>query len=203
MATYFQQWAPQRFQQDTAYQSVDNPAPPAPSNHSAKPAEYFVREDEVRNEPFKPKQTFYQANFGGLKRTLRVFLGVVIIILVINVSWLGYAKTHYGGIESGYGLIQRGDCDKAKSTNKWLHLLINTLSTLLLTGSNAFMAAYCCPSREEIDVAHRQRKWLHIGMLSIKNFRNIAKRKSFVVALLALSSIPFHLLSEKSSPDPP
>lgn len=101
---------------------------------------------------------------------------------------------HYGGIDSGIGIIHRGDCDVAKSTNTWLHLLINVLSTSLLTGSNAFMSAYCCPSRKEVDKAHAKRKWMHVGILSLRNLSKIAKRKSLVVLLLCVSSVPFHLL---------
>jgi hypothetical protein len=178
----------------TAYQPVHNPAHQESPQDSSKPTKYFIQETEEAHQPSPPKQTVFQTHFGGLKRTLRFFLTVAIIVLVVNISWLGYAKTHYGGLDGGFGTIQRGDCDTAKKTNTWLHLLINVLSTLLLTASNAFMSVYCCPSRKEVDAAHRRRKWLHVGMLSVRNFRSIAKRKSLVVVLLCLSSVPFHLL---------
>lgn len=210
---YYQQWMP-HLQQNTAYQPVypteniqgapfhqqnttfqpvyhAQPVHGAPHQFNAKPTEYFVEETEQYT---KPQQTWFQAHFGGLKRTLRFFLAVTITVLIVNISWLIWAKTHYGGIESGYGIIHRGDCDAAKKTNTWLHLLINILSTLLLTGSNAFMSTYCCPSRKEIDKAHARRKWVHVGMLSLRNLGKIAWRKSFVVLLLGLSSLPFHLL---------
>ncbi|KAF2446815.1 hypothetical protein P171DRAFT_409004 [Karstenula rhodostoma CBS 690.94] len=193
MATnYYQQWAPQSYQ-NTTYQPVyqAEPVQSAPAKWGPTPTERFI--PEADQHP-KPKQTWFQAHFGGLKRTLRLFLAVAIIVLVVNVSWLLYAKTHYGGISSGLGIIQRGDCDVAKSTNTWLHLLINVLSTSLLTGSNAFMSAYCSPSRKEIDKAHAKRKWLHVGILSLRNLGKIAKRKSLVVLLLCVSSVPFHLL---------
>ncbi|KAF2122647.1 hypothetical protein BDV96DRAFT_626519 [Lophiotrema nucula] len=112
------------------------PVPGAPPKSNATPTEYLVPEVEQRP---KPQQTWFQAHFGGLKRILRLFLAVAITVLVVNVSWLLYAKKHYGGIESGYGIIYRGDCEAAKSTNRWLHLLLNVLSTLLLNGSNAFL----------------------------------------------------------------
>ena len=194
MATnYYPQWAPQS-QHNTTYQPVYQAEllQASATKWGPTPTEYIVQDVHYRPEP---KQTWFQAHFGGLKRTLRFFLVVAVIVLIVNVSWLAWAKTHYGGIDSGYGIIQRGDCDAAKSTNTWLHLLINILSTLLLTGSNAFMSTYCCPSRKEIDRAHAQRKWLHVGMLSLRNLGKIAKRKSFVVVLLCLSSVPFHLLS--------
>ena len=193
MAThYYQQWAPQSYQNST-YHPVhqSEPVQNVPAKWRPTPTEYFIQEADQLP---KPKQTWFQSHFGGLKRTLRLFLAVAVIVLIVNVSWLLYAKTRYGGIDSGFGIIQRGNCDVAKSTNTWLHLLINVLSTLLLTGSNAFMTAYCCPSRKEIDKAHARRKWLHVGMLSLRNLSKIAKRKSLIVLLLCLTSIPFHLL---------
>ncbi|KAL5384274.1 hypothetical protein DPSP01_005420 [Paraphaeosphaeria sporulosa] len=192
MATnYYQQWAPQSYQ-NISYQPVyqAEPVQGAPAKWGPTPEHFIPQADQ---HP-KPKQTWFQAHFGGLKRTLRLFLAVAIVVLVVNVSWLVYAKTHYSGIASGFGTIQRGDCNVAKSTNTWLHLLINVLSTSLLTGSNAFMSAYCCPSRKEVDKAHARRKWLHVGILSLRNLSKIAKRKSLVVLLLCVSSVPFHLL---------
>jgi hypothetical protein len=188
MATnYYQQWVPQSYQ-NTTYQPVHQAEPTysAPAKWGPTSTEYFIQ--EAGQHP-KPKQTWFQAHFGGLKRTLRLFLAVAIIVLIVNVSWLLYAKTHYGSTDPSFGVIQRGDCEVAKSTNTWLHLLINVLSTLLLTGSNAFMSTYCCPSRKEVDKAHARRKWLHVGMLSLRNLSKIAKRKSLVVLL-----VPFHLL---------
>lgn len=139
------------------------------------------------------KQTFKQKYLGGVKRTLRAFATVGCIILIINVSWLGYARVHYGIVDS-HGTIREGECTEVKNLSTWYHLLINILSTLLLTGSNAFMAAYACPSRQEIDKAHQRGRWLHVGRLSFGNLKGIGKRKGLVVLVLAISSVPFHLL---------
>lgn len=143
--------------------------------------------------PSYRKQTFMQKYFGGIKRTLRIFVAVACIVLIINIVWLVYAKSKYG-IVNGFGTIQSGECSKVKGLSTWYHLLINILSTLLLTGSNAFMATYSCPSRQEVDHAHQRGKSLHVGSLSFGNLRCIAKRRGLVVLALALSSAPFHLL---------
>lgn len=155
-----------------------------------KYSEVPADESEV---PKHRQQTFRQRYFGGIKRTLRAFTAVAVLVLLINVVWLCYAKSRYG-IVDGYGTIRKGECSEVKSLNNWLHLLINILSTLLLTGSNAFMSAFSCPSREEVDKAHSRGRALQVGVLSFGNLRSIAKRKSLVVLLLALTSIPFHLL---------
>lgn len=139
------------------------------------------------------QQTFRQKWFGGIKHTLRWFTLIAVIVLITNVSWLFDARAKYG-IQDGFGIIKRGSCTSIKSLNTWLHLAINILSTLLLTGSNAFMAVFSCPSRKEVDKAHRRGKFLRVGSFSLGNLMAIAKRKSLVVLILAISSVPFHLL---------
>ncbi|KAH7408901.1 hypothetical protein BKA64DRAFT_663793 [Cadophora sp. MPI-SDFR-AT-0126] len=143
--------------------------------------------------PLYRRQTFRQKWFGGIGRTLRAFVTVACVVLIINISWLIYAKAKYG-IRDGFGTISKSTCDAVKSTNTWLHFFINILSTLLLTGSNTFMATFCCPSREEVDKSHQRYRWLHVGSFSWSNLRGIAGRKSLVVLILACTSIPFHLL---------
>lgn len=167
----------------------------APIHHD--PAKESLTATEPANgpdqRPYIPKQTFFQRYFGGLKRTLSFFLLAAIAVLGVNIGWLLRARRLYG-VEEGYGTIAHLRCDEAKRLNMWLKLLINVLSTILLTGSGSFMATYCCPSREEVDNAHARKKALHIGLVSLGNLRRISKRKGFVVLLLCVSSIPFHLL---------
>lgn len=75
----------------------------------------------------------------GSRGRFGTFTIVAVVVLIINVCWLVYAKVKYG-IVDGYETIRNGECSDVKQLNIWLHLVINILSTLLLTGSNAFMA---------------------------------------------------------------
>ncbi len=172
------------------YSSQYPPSPGPQKPTLGKYAEIAVDENGV--PPYRA-QTFKQKYFGGVKRTLRAFAAVACIVLIVNLSWLFYARSHYG-ITDGFGTIQQGECSEVKHLSTWYHLLINIMSTLLLTGSNAFMAAYSCPSRQEVDKAHQKGRFLHVGGLSFGNLRGIAKRKGLVVLVLAISSVPFHLL---------
>jgi len=139
------------------------------------------------------RRSFRQRWFGGLLLTLRAFASLSTCILLINVGWFAWAVSKYG-VLGGYGTIQQGDCTATKSLNTWLHLAINALSTGLLLSSNAFMQLVNSQSRSEIAVAHQHRKWLSIGLLSPRNFFGVSRKKAFLCVLLALSSLPFHLL---------
>ncbi|KAJ9636341.1 hypothetical protein H2199_008016 [Coniosporium tulheliwenetii] len=74
------------------------------------------------------------------------------------------------------------------------HVLINILSTIMLTASNYCMQLLSAPTRDEVARAHRHGQGLDIGIISLRNLRYISKRRTALWLSLALSSIPLHLL---------
>ncbi len=56
------------------------------------------------------------------------------------------------------------------------------------------MQCLSAPAREEIDKGHRERIVFDIGIPSLKNLRRISRIKLILWALLAVSSIPLHLM---------
>ena len=116
--------------------------------------------------------------------------GTVLVINLILITWIAAGGGHDGSL----GVIQQGSCQKTKHMSLWLHLAINVLSTLLLGASNYTMQCLSSPTREEINTAHRQRIWLDIGIPSLRNLKQISWGKIFLWWLMALSSIPLHLL---------
>ncbi|KAK2795903.1 hypothetical protein FQN50_009681 [Emmonsiellopsis sp. PD_5] len=143
--------------------------------------------------PLYKQKSFRQRWFGGLKSSLFGFAIGTAVAVFANVGWIIAATKHYGNVE-GIGTIQRGDCAESKKLNVWLHLLINVLSTVVLSGSIAFVQAFSAPTRKEIDRAHFNGRWLHTGVLSLRNFLHISRRKTFVCVILVITSLPFHLL---------
>jgi hypothetical protein len=97
-------------------------------------------------------------------------------------------------IDGAIGTLFRGRCDDVRRLNVLLHVLVNTLSTLLLCGSNYCMQVLSAPNRAEIDHAHAQRYWLHIGVPNVRNLGWIAPKRKLIWFLLGLSSAPLHLL---------
>lgn len=55
------------------------------------------------------------------------------------------------------------------------------------------MQVLAAPNREDIDRAHAQRRWLHIGVPNLRNLRYIRRDRVVIYALLFLSSVPLHL----------
>ena len=94
----------------------------------------------------------------------------------------------------GIGVLFEGSCTKTGNLNTGAHFFINVLSTMLLSSSSYCMQCLSAPTRKEIDAAHECGIWLEIGVPSIKNLRNISKKRTFAWAMLGLSSAFLHLL---------
>ena len=93
-----------------------------------------------------------------------------------------------------WGRIYKGDCTTSQRLSTGLHLLINALSTLLFSSSNLCMQLLVSPTRTEVNEAHKQWRWLDIGVPSVRNLFSIALEKRIVWVILGLSSVPLHFL---------
>ena len=98
------------------------------------------------------------------------------------------------GVQNGLGTLHEGDCKRTATLTFWAHLAINILSTLLLGASNYSMQCLSSPTRSEIDKAHSQGMCLDVGVPSIKNLRRLSTSRVLLWWLLAISSVPLHLL---------
>lgn len=118
---------------------------------------------------------------------------LILVIFITNLSFTLFTVSRYGSNE-GVGLIYEGDCATVGDLNLWIHLLINVLSTGMLTASNFCMQLLAAPTRADIDRVHGQGKWMDIGVPSLHNLWHISIWRRFTWALLALSSLPIHFL---------
>ena len=119
----------------------------------------------------------------------------VVIVFLINVGLTIYATTNPEyKIERGIGTLYEGSCDKSRTIGLWLHLGINTLSTLLLSGSNYTQQCLAAPTRSEIDAAHATRQRMDIGVPSVRNLFKIKLERTLLWIAIGFTSIPLHLL---------
>jgi len=129
------------------------------------------------------------------RRSRALLLQIVLVgaILLANLVLTIVAVSRYES-ENGVGLIYDGDCDRVKALDQWLHLLINLLGTGMLSASNYCMQLQAAPTRANVDSAHAQGKWLDIGVPSLRNLFYISPWRRLSWFLLALSSVPVHLM---------
>ena len=118
-----------------------------------------------------------------------------VVVLLINVGLTIYAATNPEyKVERGVGTLYVGSCDKSRNIGLWLHLGINALSTLLLSGSNYTQQCLVAPTRSETDAAHERRRWMDIGVPSIRNLFRIKAERAWLWIAIGITSIPLHLL---------
>ena len=117
----------------------------------------------------------------------------VLVVLFINVVLTIYATAEYQ-MENGIGTLYEGSCPKSRRIGLWLHLGINALSTVLLSGSNYTQQCLTAPTRREIDAAHARRRWMDIGVPSLRNLLRIKLERTLLWVAIGFTSIPLHLL---------
>jgi hypothetical protein len=114
-------------------------------------------------------------------------------VLFTNLTVTIWAGLHFGQ-QGGIGTAYIGSCDIVTSWNFWLHIFINALGSAILSASNYTMQCVTSPTRKECDRAHVCSDWLDIGIPSVRNLSRIGWQWRWLWTLLALSSIPIHLL---------
>ncbi|CUS09944.1 unnamed protein product, partial [Tuber aestivum] len=118
-----------------------------------------------------------------------------VLVLFINISLTIYAASNPEyKMKGGVGTLYSGNCHKSRKIGMWLHMGINVLSTLLLSGSNYTQQCLAAPTRSEIDAAHAKRRWMDIGVPSVRNLFRIKLERRILWIAIGFTSIPLHLL---------
>jgi len=189
------------------YRLASYPAPgsgpqivPLPSSSSlpvdnTKTSYYYstVSETPANNPPPVPRKKAL-LGFIGYKRGLMGYVIGVAITLLFNIIWLIWARVKHGVDSDGNGTIDRGDCGAMEKLDSDMHVVINVLSTIVLSASATFMGLAYSPSRKEVDAAHAKRKCLSVGALGFRNLWLISWKKGMMYLGLMLTSAPLHLL---------
>ncbi|CUS15481.1 unnamed protein product [Tuber aestivum] len=134
--------------------------------------------------------------YTGWHTGVLICAATALVVLFINVGLTIYAVANAGyEMEGGTVMLYPGgSCDRSKTIGTWLHLGINVLSTLLLSSSNYTQQCLAAPTRSEIDSAHARRRWMDIGVPSVRNLFRIKLERTFLWIAIGLTSIPLHLL---------
>lgn len=96
--------------------------------------------------------------------------------------------------KAGSGALLRGSCRTVHAADTVIHLVLNVVSTCILGASNYCMQGLIAPTRKEVDLAHARKRWVHVGVQSIRNIQIVSWGRRIKWLLLAFTSVPFHLL---------
>jgi len=129
--------------------------------------------------------------------TLAFTADILVLLLALGFT-IGAAIGFERGGDYMESIIVKGSCSRTKSVGTWLHLLINVLSTVLLSTSSFTMQCVASPTRQEVDKAHDENNFLTIGVPSLRNLIYIARPRTILYALILLTSLPLHLLANSA-----
>ena len=114
------------------------------------------------------------------------------IILTLVATAVSFAR--HGTLTMTAATIYEGSCSRTKAWTTGLHLLINVLSTVVLGASSYCMQCLTAPARSDVDRAHGERVWLHIGVASLRNLAWAERSRLALWTALAITSLPIHLM---------
>jgi hypothetical protein len=106
------------------------------------------------------------------------------VICITNLVLTLVAWIHIGVTSDQVSMMFQGDCKTAARLDTGLHVLINVLSTLLLSASNLALQLVVSPTRKDVDSAHKKGVWLDIGVPSFRNLWHISRSSVIVVSIM-------------------
>jgi hypothetical protein len=142
----------------------------------------------------RPKETWRQRYLHGWRGGILIGALSTTFVFLFNLIVTVVAIARRRGPYSNRTILFDGDCAQANRLSIAAHLIINAWGTIVLGASSYCMQCLTAPTRREVDIAHSRRKWLDIGVLSIRNLRSIDFKRVILWVLLACSSLPLHLL---------
>lgn len=155
--------------------------------------------DEHGDETTKARNSWLQRHTTGWRFGMVACALSATAVFLINLIVFIRAEQQNGTLKvpfevDGKHSLYNGSCNMTRRLNTGIHLLINLLSTILLGASNYCMQCMSAPTRKEVDLAHARKKWLDIGVLSLRNLSRISRKRVTLYWLLGFSSLPLHLL---------
>lgn len=161
-----------------------------------------------KSRPTSPRPNLLSAIFPKGRRfigwrfgTTASFLAALLILAInVTVTALVLRTTSKSTSDSNNEstsetrVITDGECRAIWRFTAGTNVVVNVLSSVLLGASNYCMQCLSAPKRREVSRAHKSRQWLDIGVPSVRNLRFISKNRAALWVLMALTSLPRHLL---------
>lgn len=132
----------------------------------------------TNEKPRKRRRLFTGWRLGVVLNAVLAF-----VILVISFVCLVYGGTAVAILVGDTDLFT-GSCEDVTSLDWRLHALINVLVVILIVGANYVFQALSSPTRSEIGRAHEEKRWLEVGVPSMRNFRHIGKGRAILASIL-------------------
>lgn len=118
---------------------------------------------------------------------------LALLILVVGIVNLVLVVTRTGKF-SGQLAIYAGDCATATRINIGVHVVINVFTVVLLAGANYVFQVLTSPTRAEVSEAHDRKRWLDIGVTSLRNLVHVSRFRAALGAVTLLVAIAIQVM---------
>ena len=174
------------------YSTISQLLPPDIQSHHD--AVIGVDGQRQRTATFSSATSYVRRRFSGWRAglVLAISADAVVVLLTLVLTFTAAFGFQRDGDDAI--LVNQG-CGGTKHWSVWLHLLINILSTIMLSTSSYTMQCLGSPTRSEINIAHAEGKWLNIGVPSLSNLFRVKKTRRILYIGLVVTSLPLHLLA--------
>ncbi|KAI1389608.1 uncharacterized protein F4822DRAFT_205946 [Hypoxylon trugodes] len=122
--------------------------------------------------------------FNSLISFIILLVGIICLILVIARARL----------LSGESAIYSGGCATAERINMGIHVVINACGIAIIAGANYVFQILSSPTRRELAVAHGNKRWLDIGIPSLRNFAHISGFRTALAIIVLLSAVAAQII---------
>jgi hypothetical protein len=119
------------------------------------------------------QKTWKQKHMSGWRFSTSLFALAAAVVLIANIGIVIYCVQKSGGsANGGFKPVYTGDCGRTKTLNTVLHLVINILSSLLLTSSNYCMQILAAPNRKAVCLGLHSTSWPLTPRRSMKRMQS-------------------------------
>ncbi|KAF3760705.1 hypothetical protein M406DRAFT_342907 [Cryphonectria parasitica EP155] len=119
----------------------------------------------------------------GWRSGVLLSLVLVLVMLIAGFVCLVIAGTKITSLAGPMDLFT-GSCSAAATLNWGLHALINVAVVVVIVGANYAFQVLSSPTRTEVSEVHENRKWLEIGVPSVRNFWYVGRGRAFLAMVL-------------------
>ncbi|KAK1589617.1 uncharacterized protein LY79DRAFT_236201 [Colletotrichum navitas] len=139
------------------------------------------------NEKRRPDGTLTRMSSGWRAGVaLNIVIGILILVVAIVCLVLAVAVA---GMARGESRLFEGDCAVARDIKIGVFVAINVIATVLLSAANYVFQVLSSPTRVEVDTAHNEKRWLHIGIPSFRNLRFVSKPRVIMAVIIMLAAV--------------
>ncbi|KAJ2905564.1 uncharacterized protein MKZ38_005208 [Zalerion maritima] len=89
---------------------------------------------------------------------------------------------------AGQTAVYEGSCKKSRDIEWGLFSIINVFVVILVGGANYVFQVMSSPTRPEVSMAHGMKRFLDIGVPSLRNLKHISNTRVFIILAVLLSA---------------